>query len=462
LQTTALLFIATWLISVAILLWRARHSHGFFDLGVVGLIIFGGYYLLPSMVALSDALPVTALDKDSVDLIMQYCIVFIGVFTLAYLIAKEVLLKIHVPLPGARTCRPDDWKLALAAFLGLQLLYMGISLAYINPFASYTVTYAQAQAMPQGIVQIYELVGSVASIAEIVLLWSLKEKQSFMQRRVIVGFLIFHLLQVLITQARAPLIRYIIVLIFLGNLTPYWPRVMPFLRHLVRRRRRVPIIVQLLGMALLLVALNVFGAYRGSREGSGSIAWGWELLVPSEFIQVYLNSYILAGYRLNNSMPPVPGLPYVSDIFSVVPSYLAPWQKVDLATWYVKTLFPWLAQRGGGQAFGTVAEALVLFGFTSIVIQAAALGIIWGGTTGILLRSGRNLPRWFACFYLFQVVWIQIPMRATTFSVIGSSLRGFFLAYLISWMIMRQLRAAANGDHGVPVSADSASEREIC
>jgi oligosaccharide repeat unit polymerase len=407
-------------------LWAAGRPKTLFDLGFVVLCIFGGYYLLPSIIAQFADLAGREIESERIALLMEYGTGFVLAFSISYLVFVRWALRTNISLPGQRVCRKGDWKLALGLFLGFEAMHVAIGAYYIDLSSDYIVTYAQAQAIPDGIRHIYSYMAILSMVAEIVLLRALKVASVRLERWLLVVLTVVHLAQTLVTQSRQYFVRFLIMLVFQTGLN--------------QRRGRVPMIIQVAGVGIFVVLLNVMAMIRGMNEGADmSGVAAVDVLVPSEFITVYLNAYLLAGLRLEDSIVQPPGVPYLADLIAFVPAAFAPWTKTDLSTWFVKEYFPDYAAQGGGLAFGTLAEAIVYFGWLSVFLQAVALGGFLGVLSGIAKKRTERFPLWFSCLYLYNAMWIYSPIRTTTFSLLGGMVHGFIVPYFVCRTLMRVL-----------------------
>jgi len=425
----AALFVVAWLLSIWLVLRPLGHKKRLFELGFATLCIFGGYYLLPSLVAQFGDLVGREVEPDRVVLLMQYGIIFLIVFAISYYLFEKWSFRAKISLPGWSKQRTDDWKLVLILYVVFELIHDVIGSYYIDLSSSYTATYAQALAIPDAARHIYGYSSVLSIVAEVMLLRSLKGASPRVERRLIGVLMIFHLIQAVVTQSRQYIVRFILVLLFQTNLS--------------RKRRRVPVPIQVAVIGIGIVSLNILAMVRGIAEGADpSSLSSIYVLVPSEFLTVYLNSYLLAGLHATGSIPQPPGVPYVTDLMAFVPAAFAPWTKIDLSTWFVNEFFPDIASRGGGLAFGTLAEALVYFGLPSVFLQALILGGFMGWLSGIVQKQTRSLPVWSGCLYLFVAEYIYYPIRTTTFSVIGGLIHGFIMPYFICWILMQILRAS--------------------
>jgi hypothetical protein len=176
------------------------------------------------------------------------------------------------------------------------------------------------------------------------------------------------------------------------------------------------------------------------------------LLLNNEFSTVFLNGLDMdqQGEWLAREGI-LPNL-YSVDIGRLVPQQLLPFEKVDPNKWYVTTLYPEYAEKGGGLAFGAIAEAAAGFGPPEALIRGMLLGFLF-----VFVQAVVSRPRFRTLMTLIAYVWIVVfcyqSFRDTTFSLVGRFVYNALPALLLVWVIQRVLTFPLLSARNVPVAS---------
>ena len=109
----------------------------------------------------------------------------------------------------------------------------------------------------------------------------------------------------------------------------------------------------------------------------------------TEFESLFANAV-----HLDRERPTLEKLPtafYLADVAAIHPAAARPYTKIDRADWYVNKFFPEYAQAGGGLAFGTISESVLIGGWLSALAAGAALGFCFAKSTAFISGIWRLL-----------------------------------------------------------------------
>lgn len=202
---------------------------------------------------------------------------------------------------------------------------------------------------------------------------------------------------------------------------------------------------------MLIVAFLGLGILR--QYGSmGATAVGMEALASnSEFEALFANAYeinrlVTLGEIDRTSMI---GAVYLGDVLNLIPQQLMPFQKINLASWYIETFHPISAEHGAGLAFGVIPEALMGTGWPDLVWRGALLGFLfrWFDDS---IREGQG-TLWKFALYLWLMVTCYQAVRLTTLAVLPLFVYRFLPAMLMVSLLAYLLREAS-GASGLPRS----------
>lgn len=196
--------------------------------------------------------------------------------------------------------------------------------------------------------------------------------------------------------------------------------------HFVRRLRALPILL----IGILLVALSTWmgAARQSSTAGVLAGAQG-----TSEFEAIFANAYDLKYVRDASGILRDQPVIYFGDFISVIPQQLLPFAKRLKAEWYLNAYYPEYAARGGGMAFGVVAEAITGWGWIELVVR----GVLVGAVFGFIHRrfTSRPITLWQLAFYLWLLVWSYQLVRNSTFGLLQWAEYHFLLPVIAVWIL---------------------------
>lgn len=206
-------------------------------------------------------------------------------------------------------------------------------------------------------------------------------------------------------------------------------------QHLVRPLR---LWEAALGALVLLFLFNLSGFLRSDADRPGPGA-AFDLFEHhTEFEAVFANAYDLYDLKRTGQVPDLPWSWHASDLVALIPPQLLPFEKANKGRWYVETYYPEYAARGGGLAFGVVAESILGWGWIDLVLRGMALGMI----LGLAQRYWAGHPDsfWTFVFYVWLATSCYWPVRWTAFVM----LRLFVWQFLPIYCILRLLTMALN------------------
>jgi len=195
--------------------------------------------------------------------------------------------------------------------------------------------------------------------------------------------------------------------------------------------------VVLLGGFLAIGILRQYG-------GADALAMGSEVLgSSSEFEALFANAYDIERLLALGEIDRLSmfGIVYGGDLVSLIPQQLVPFEKANLQTWYMQTFHSELAERGGGLAFGAVAEGLVGSGWPDLIWRGLLVGLVLSWFDRIVQTEKTSL--WRFVFFLWLVSSCYLIFRATTFALVPVFVYRFLPAMLAVVTLADVLRVAA-------------------
>ncbi len=125
---------------------------------------------------------------------------------------------------------------------------------------------------------------------------------------------------------------------------------------------------------------------------------------------------------------------------AAVPSQLLPFEKQDMAGWYMLRYHPDFKSMGGGYAFGVVAQSILGLGKREIALRGILVGII----LALIARwfRKRQASFWVAVGYIWLLVLVYQTVRASTFYLLGLFVQQFLPTLLVVEVIRRLLSAS--------------------
>jgi hypothetical protein len=161
--------------------------------------------------------------------------------------------------------------------------------------------------------------------------------------------------------------------------------------------------------AVVLAGYLAYGVVRDVRlavEETG----GSPFSTTNEFQSVFATAYDLAQRKASRALR-VPWSIYFSDLISLVPSTLLPFEKSSSADWYLDVI----GERGTGIgfAFGVLSESIIGFGDPELVLRGGLIGLLFA----LLHRWYARRPSdfWVLLIYIWACVWCYQSFRNTSF-----------------------------------------------
>jgi oligosaccharide repeat unit polymerase len=334
-------------------------------------------------------------------------VVHIASFCVAYVITRGMKRASHRHYE--RTSR-RTLTLAVTLSIGLTVVLLVMRLMLPKP-ESYTGSYAAVAALPLGIRQALKFMNGVNFVLTIVILVT-GFQQYKRWRGLIVLWLGFQFAIMLVDGSRTPL-----VFSFCACVLLYHAMVKPI------RARRATILA--VGGLVTFLALGVLRSYRGSESGSDFL-FG---LSGGEFEALFANAVDIDRRRSTNDIEGAPPGAYLADLVAPIPSQLLPFEKVDLADWYVSRFYPVAKEEGQGFAFGVIAQSLVGYGWWELALRGFLLGVLFAKLHSFYRRHSHRL--WAIVFYVWLTVNAYQSFRSTSLSLWSSFVQQFIPALII-------------------------------
>jgi oligosaccharide repeat unit polymerase len=172
-----------------------------------------------------------------------------------------------------------------------------------------------------------------------------------------------------------------------------------------------PRLVVLMGV-VGLTGFLALGVVRGA--GISALAGGNPFAYANEFQSLFSNTVHLS--RVKDTIGDLPAAFYLADFAALVPQQVAPFTKVNRADWYVTTFFPGYAESGGGYAFGTIPDAILLGGWLAAIALGSALGFTFAQVHRIYARHSDRF--WVFVFYVWITTLSYLSFRSSTFALL--------------------------------------------
>jgi oligosaccharide repeat unit polymerase len=406
-----LLFLAESVLSIGWLLLRQPKSRRtILDPGVLLVSLFSLCYLAPGLAIMGGAeLFGDSLILDYAESVSLYGCVFVPAFTLFY----EFVMRL--PIAPRVDNRKYKWSpgiylfflLAIFALIKSILLYFGVGSS-----DEYVDQYAQRAAMPLGVSQFINVVGSFQFIL-LCLLVSRGLRMGAKQSAILVLGLValVYFADMLITKSRANFVT-LAIMVACGH---------SFYRKPIGIAKEA-----IVGVGFILL-MGLFAVLRaGGTAGSAS-------LLPSEFTAIYGNAIHMVRIEGTAEFTPPPGSSYLQSLIAFIPQQLNP-GKWDVASWYVGEYFPSYKDIGGGLAFGLIPEAIINFGLASMVLQAAFVALTLGLSKKLAQKQSIYL-----FMYFYSIGSIYQLVRFNSLAIVGGLVMGLLVPYfIISSVSMRR------------------------
>jgi hypothetical protein len=202
------------------------------------------------------------------------------------------------------------------------------------------------------------------------------------------------------------------------------------------------------GLALLLLGgLITYGLARDLADPSGtsgltaiantsSSRWA----TMNEFQALYGIAYELHARKQAGQLGPIPAELYATEFSQMFPSQILPFKKADPCVGY-----PVVDGVGVGCVLGVIAQSVIGFDWTELVIRGVVLGLLFAMIHRWYAR--RQGGYWTTMLYLCLCLWCYYTFRGSTFFI------AYYVAYrflpllagitVVEWLVRRAMRAAA-------------------
>jgi TM2 domain-containing membrane protein YozV len=410
LVTALLFFMALWRRQYGVMPW--------FELGAVYVTVVTLYmaYPLTGFLVLGQTYPpnsdgrLSSLQPDSVEVgraaWLYAC--HLTAFAVSYLLVRGRLVmqerRLRLPAPAVF--------MAVAGVYGVIALFTLFVLLFFDMTAStYAESYLVARRLPLIVGQLLNhLSGAKYPLALMLLaaLFARYEKYRF----VILAWL---LIVAAITLVRLGSRTELVVMLLATGM----------MYHLVVRPLPARLVVGI-GIAGL-AGFMALGVLRQAQGGPTLLLAVNPFLHGSEFQTLFANAVHLA--RVKDTIGDLPLTFHLADFTALVPQQVAPFTKVSRADWYVTTFFPAYAAGGGGLAFGTIPEAILMGGWLAAIALGAALGFTFAKIHRFYARHSDRF--WIFVFYVWITTLSYLAFRSSTFALLVLLVYQFVPALLV-------------------------------
>jgi len=398
-----------------------KREHGaipFLELGVFYFFIVLTYSLYPIVTYLINGMQFPARSglrlfqakptPQNLSVIAWYYATYLASFGAAYLLCRGRFNQRENTFQ-----KPDKaFVIAIIAFYVLiKIFFIFIKLYYDLPQAdSYTESYLVYQELPLLLRQVANhFRGIDLTLRLFILITLIQDYRKY--RYIIFGWIAFEILMTLIYLGS----RIHLVILLLSFVISYNYIVKPLkFRYFV------------IGAPCFLLLFLLLGLLRSDLHIFGSNLVFTLVSYNNEFVCLFENAYDLlqlkiAGATTDLSFRDV----YFADVFRFIPQQLLPFEKIDFARWYVNTFYSAYAERGGGLAFGAIAESIIGSGWIDLIWRGGLLGIIFAKLHRHYVLSKKTFSLF--AFYLWVTVMSYQSFRSTTFILVSK----FFYQFLL-------------------------------
>lgn len=196
-------------------------------------------------------------------------------------------------------------------------------------------------------------------------------------------------------------------------------------------------------MAALLFGFLALGLAR-AYQISGFTGVGVEVMAgSSEFESLFANAVDIDRLDQSGQLDKneIAAAVYVGNFIGLIPRQFLPFEKIDLATWYVETYHEEYAKSGGGMAFGVIAESEAGAGLVDLVWRGLLVGLFFSLLDRILGQG--QVSAWKFVFYVWVVSSSYQLFRGTTFGLVPLFIYRFLPAIAVMALVAELLRAAS-------------------
>jgi TM2 domain-containing membrane protein YozV len=306
----------------------------------------------------------------------------------------------------------------VAVYLSIEAFEMFVGLFYNTSSDTYFESYLVARRLPTLLAQLLNHLNGMKYVLSLMLLATLFSRYPA-SRWLVAGWLIA---VGVITVARLGN-RTELVLLLVSATMMYDTLIRPIRPRLV--------------MAVAVCGLVGFVAFGAMRNGMSLTAEATNpFSYSTEFESLFANVVHLD--RVRPTLERLPAAFYLADLGALVPQQLAPFTKIDRADWYVNKFFPEYAQAGGGLAFGTISESVLMAGWPSALAAGAALGFCFASIHRFYVRHAGNF--WVFVLYVWLTTLSYQSFRNGTFALLVLFLYRFVFAVIFVNLLAALLR----------------------
>ncbi len=368
-------------------------------------------------------------------------------FVIGYLLRVNVKASRNCTLPAAPL--KIDIFVLLLIFLALQLFVSGIDSIFGT---SQTVSYqAEAldaqfqnfQSLPGGLQQLYVhtsgmlFIAKIALIAVVFINWSNKSYRYAFAAwlLLVIGGYYFQ------SGARTEIV---LVLFISGLFYTKFVRSIPLTQVLVGG---MLILTLFIGMGLLRQG----GSIHESLKSLDAVSeyQGVVFSVANEFQTLFGGAYDLTQMVASGALIDVSFQLNVYELLMLIPQQLVPFEKIDVAQWYLAT-----SSIGGYFMLNPVAQGAIGFGVVEIIIRGGLLGCIFAALTNYFYRNGKKF--WIVVFYAWMITQCYYSIRSSSFYFLAFVFYRFIplliVFYLVKFFVSQSLRLQCKARHsGIPL-----------
>ena len=169
-----------------------------------------------------------------------------------------------------------------------------------------------------------------------------------------------------------------------------------------------------------ILAFNLLGAIRSYGRLPDEMELIHWLIASGEFEHIFGNAVKLL-HAVHDGSLQVPTTTRFGEFYAFLPSEFLGFEKDSLGNWFMDTFYPESKAKGGGLAFGAIAQAVIGGGAVEALIRGAMLG----ATLGLICKFLVNhRGHWWAFpMYICFLVRIFDSVRSTTFSFLSDMIQ---------------------------------------
>ena len=153
---------------------------------------------------------------------------------------------------------------------------------------------------------------------------------------------------------------------------------------------------------------------RASPDTSLDFVFFYENISLGEFDVLWANAIDILRYR--NSGFDLPSQLYFSEIYSLIPSFFLPFEKINYSEWFLKEIHPEIDGTGAGLMFGLLSQLAGGYGYFEAILRGFLLGIFLKYLSNMLF----NISSWWVFpLKIYISIWIFYVVRDSSFAIIN-------------------------------------------